>query len=201
MQLDGVMSSAAAMGDLLGAYRAARKLVELSPSEDRYLQTEARAREALINQQVASAEKRYRWAEDALNRNDFDNALQTLDSIEGDLLSPVEEDFPNIFENIDSIDNIRHNIRKLSQQAKNDKETHSQAQLIIQQAQSLYLKSQFEEAQTILSELPRTVAMRPEARLLERVQSLQKMIEGAQQEGAKRIMEEGLQQVDYCFSG
>lgn len=151
--LQGVVSSAEEMGNLLESYRAAVVYLRSRPQDEGAINQEADIREKLIAQSNESAQKRLDRAQAALARGDFEVALSNLRSIETEFYGPVEKEFPAVFKGQQTVDDITEAVLLLEQAAQRQQKLSEELLPLVEAAELAYSKNDLEGAEGHLSQI------------------------------------------------
>jgi len=150
--LRSLISSLAAIGEMLGAYRTAYNYRRIYQNEESIFfleQTQEQLRQRLIEQ----ADKLLSRARVSLDEGEYASALDNLDSLERNYYEPIEKEFPFLLDTLDEGREISKSrldaqeLRKQAEQLGQQAETIRQA---VQAAESAFLANQFVEADQTL---------------------------------------------------
>ncbi|MEI7846128.1 MAG: hypothetical protein WCK35_10025 [Chloroflexota bacterium] len=189
--LDGVVASAAQLGNLLQAYSAASTKVRMNPFDERLIRQESDIRVELIAKQVSSANKRLEWAREALDHDNFETALKHINNIEQEFFTPVEIRFPGLLEGVDSVDAVRKQLHALQPRIELGQALYAETSPILVMARVLFQQNKLREANLKLEELLKfDLSQAP--KLIETANDLRGQLKKAQQDDAMQRMDEGL---------
>ncbi|HDQ71538.1 MAG TPA: hypothetical protein ENN19_05505 [Chloroflexi bacterium] len=172
-----VVASATLLKDYQTAYRAAREYVQSHPEDEAAIAQEGRAQENLINQLNESASKRLGRAQEALQRGDFEIALNNLASLEGEIYGPIDAEFPGLLTGYEEVERTRREAEQLSEQANQLKQRYTEVTPRLEEAERDFLGDQLDKAEKTLQSLP---VLKGAPHLAERVTDLRARIRQAQ---------------------
>jgi len=191
--LRGVMASAAQLGNLIDAYRAAAEYVKRHPIDAYAIQQLTECTEALIHRANEAANKRVQRAESALHAGEYQAALYNLQDIERDFFHQIDEEFPGLLEDRYEVRMVRNTIAELQERAENLQSLSERARPEIEKARQAYLNNEWGAAERVLETLPTLMEL---PNLDAEVQKLREQIANARVAATRQKLHEVLSQVE-----
>jgi len=191
--LRGVVASAAQLGNLIDAYRAAATYIKLHPTEAAAIQQLTERTEALIHRANEAANKRVQRAESALNAGEYQAALHNLQDIEKDFYHQIDQEFPGLLEGQDEVRKVRNTIAELQERAEKLQNLDGKARPEIEKARQAYLNNEWPAAEKALENLP-TLKELPD--LDAAVRKLREQIANARVETTRQKLHDMMSQIE-----
>lgn len=192
--LRGVVASAAQLGNLLQAYRAAAAYLKAHPTEQFAIQQLTERQESLINQLNDSANKRIHRAQTALDDGDFEIALHNLRDIEADFYQPIEQEFPGLLDGYDEVQEVRDEVVHLQAEAEKLQALYTQTQPQLETARLAYQNSQWDAAEKALESLPELKDVVPD--LYAQVETLRAQIVKGRKDSTRTQVQTAMSRVE-----
>ncbi|MBN2006329.1 MAG: hypothetical protein JXA21_23450 [Anaerolineae bacterium] len=191
--LCGVVASAAQLGNLIDAYRAAATYIKLHPTEASAIQQLTERTEALIHRANEAANKRVQRAESALKDGEYQAALHNLQDIERDFYHQIDEEFPGLLEGQDEVRQVRNTIAELQEKAEKLQSLDEKAQPELEKARQAYLNNEWDAAEKALETLP---ALKELPDLDAEVRKLREQIANARVEATRKTLDDVMSQIE-----
>lgn len=191
--LCGIMASAAQLGDLLGAYRAATAYLEAHPNDPVALQQAVQQKTDLLMRANETARKRIQRARDALARGDYEYASQNLYAIETDLYRPITHEFPDILESDAYTCQMREQTQDLQAEVARQRVLHAEVEPHLEAARQAYLDNAWAKAEQALNRLP---SLQGVPDLAEQVETLRRQIAQARTDGVRHQLHDVMNRVE-----
>lgn len=191
--LRGVVASAAQLGDLIGAYRAAETYLKAHPTEQEAIEQQIARAEALINRANEAANKRVQRAQSALKAGEFQAALNNLQDIEQDFYQQIDQEFPTLLEGQSSVQEMRGTIAELQEKALKLQSINDKARPMIDTARTAYLDNKWDTAEKALETLP---ALKELPDLEAEVNRLREQIADARVEDTRKKLHDAISQIE-----
>ncbi|MBN2003179.1 MAG: hypothetical protein JXA21_07455 [Anaerolineae bacterium] len=191
--LRGVVASAAQLGNLIEAYRAAATYLKLHPTEVAAIQQFAERAEALIHRVNEATNKRVQRAESALNAGEYQAALHNLQDVEEDFYHQIDQEFPGLLEGQDEVRRVRNTIAELQEKAQELQSLDEKARPEIEKARQAYLDNEWDAAEKTLEMLP---ALKELPDLDAAVRKLREQIANARVEATRKTLYQVMSQIE-----
>ncbi len=192
--LRGVVASAAQLGNLLQAYRAAAAYLKAHPTEQFAIQQLTERQESLINQLNDSANKRIHRAQTALEDGDFEIALHNLRDIEADFYQPIEQEFPGLLDGYDEVQTVRDDVVHLQAEAEKLQTLYTQTQPQLEAARLAYQNSEWDAAEKALEALPELKDVVPD--LYAQVETLRTQVAKGRKDSARTEVQTAMSRIE-----
>lgn len=192
--LRGVVASAAQLGNLLQAYRAAAAYLKAHPTEQFAIQQLTERQESLINQLNDSANKRIHRAQTALDDGDFEIALRNLSDIEADFYQPIEQEFPGLLDGYDEVQAVRDDVVHLQAEAEKLQTLYTQTQPQLDTARQAYQNSEWDAAEKALEALPELKDVVPD--LYAQVETLRAQVAKGRKDSARTQVQTAMSRIE-----
>ena len=194
--LRGLVASAAQLGNLLLAYRAAADYLKAHPQEPFAIQQWTERQESLINQLNESAKKRLHRAGRALDTGDFGIALHNLQDIEADFYAPVDQDFPGLLDGYDEVQAVRDEVVELQAEAEKLQVLHTQTAQQLDAARQAYQQRDWDTAEQTLDALPMSKLKEALPDLYAQIEGLQTQITSGRTSEARTQLQQVLSRIE-----
>lgn len=191
--LRGVVASAAQLGNLIEAYRAAATYIKLHPTEAAAIQQLTERTEALIHRANEAANKRVQRAESAFRAGEYQVALHNLQDIEQDFYHQIDEEFPGLLEGQDEVRKVRNTIADLQGKAQKLQSLDEKARPEIEKARHAYLNNEWDAAEKALEILP---VLKELPDLDAEVRKLREQIANARVEATRKSLHDVMFQIE-----
>lgn len=184
----GLISSLAEVGRLLDAYRTATAYVARHERDQEAIEERRSLALRLISSYNESASNRLNDARRVFAAGDSAAALRYLESVEHEVYTPIEREFPLLLENT-TTQEIREHARHLGEQVRRFDDLYAIVEPDLHAAQQAFKERDLEEADDILSSLP-DVSDFPS--LLSKLQTLQQQVARARKRQVQQQLHDAL---------
>lgn len=139
------ITSSQALGNLVGAYTWALKMLETNPDNSKNITKVSEIQVAIQSRLLGSAQKRLGNAREHQDKGNTDKALSALDDIQDDLLKQVRSTYPALIEGSDPLDKVMKDVDDLRLGLKQIKDIESKLDPLAKEINQAYLSGTDED--------------------------------------------------------